>query len=88
MGRARDVRRAHGPLHPFGDNVLALYEHPREIDPQTGAVVNEWPHRPTGTRTGCLFGYSPPVPVVPVAVYGARRRFAVADRDIVTVVEA
>lgn len=60
-------------------------EHPREIDPRTGTVLNEWPGLPTGTCTGCLFA-SPRQPPVPVAVDGARRRFAVATGSTVTVV--
>jgi hypothetical protein len=74
-----------GTLHAFGDNVLALYEHPKVIDPRRGVVLAAWPDLATGRQTSSIIPRGS-APVPPVAVDDRRLRFAVADGDRVTVV--
>ena len=74
-----------GNVHAIGTHVLALYEHPRLLDPFTGTVVETWPDLSTGTQTSSIIWHQPPVP--PVAVDSANGRFAVASEHTVTVVQ-
>jgi hypothetical protein len=74
-----------GTLHAIGRHVLALYEHPRLLDPLTGAVMDAWPSLATGTQTSSIRLNSQPAP--PVAVDAANSRFAVASDNTVTVIQ-
>jgi hypothetical protein len=74
-----------GTLHAIGGNVLALYDHPRLLDPVTGMVMDAWPDLATGTQTSSILPDQQPVP--PVAVDAAHSRFAVASENTVTVIQ-
>lgn len=77
---------ATGTLHAFGELVLALYEHPRLVDPQTARVVAEWPELDSGNQLGSIiWGSRTRIP--PVAVDAEHQRFAVGLTDGVAVVE-
>jgi hypothetical protein len=83
---ARSTPGGHtGTLHAIGGHVLALYEHPRLLDPVTGAVMDAWPDLATGTQTSSILLNQQPVP--PVAVDAANSRFAVASDNTVTVIQ-
>lgn len=83
---ARSATGGHtGTLHVIGSHVLALYTHPRLLDPMTAAVVNSWPSLATGTQTSSFLIHQQPVP--PVAVDVANSRFAVADGNVATVIQ-
>lgn len=74
-----------GTLEAMGRHVLALFGHPKLVDPFTAAVVDEWPDLKTGTQVSSIMVDLQPVP--PVAVDAANRRFAVASHRQVTVVQ-
>jgi hypothetical protein len=74
-----------GTLHAIGGHVLALYEHPRLLDPVTGAVLDTWPGLATGTQTSSILLNQQPLPAV--AVDAAHSRFAVASGNNVTVIQ-
>jgi hypothetical protein len=74
-----------GTLLPFGENVLSLFEHPKLLEPTTGAVIESWPDLPTGNRT-VAYGLEPER-VPPVAVHPGGTRFAVASEQFITVVD-
>jgi hypothetical protein len=83
---ARSTLGGHtGTLHALGRYVLALYEHPRLLDPITGAVIEAWPGLSTGTQTSSILMSQKWLP--PVAVDAARSRFAVATDNAVTVIQ-
>jgi hypothetical protein len=70
-----------GTLEAIGRHVLALFGHPRLVDPFTAAVTGEWPDLATGHQTSSIMPNLAPVP--PVAVDAANHRFAVAgDREV------
>lgn len=80
------------PVGPLGtitaignDHLLAIHGHPRLLDVHTGREVLSWPHLRSGTQTTALLmtGYDVP----PMAVDSARRRFALADAEGITVVQ-
>jgi hypothetical protein len=82
-----EVRAAHhlGDLMPVGDDhVLALYEHPRLVELATGNVVASWPHIASGNRTGAISHH---FTIPPMALDAAGGRYAVADRDGITVLQ-
>jgi hypothetical protein len=83
---ARSATGGHtGTLHAIGGHVLALYEHPRLLDPFTAAVLDAWPDLASGTQTTSIIRGEEPVP--PVAIDAANSRFAVATDNTVTVVQ-
>ncbi|MBO0838159.1 MAG: hypothetical protein J2P28_21950 [Actinobacteria bacterium] len=83
---ARSTSGGHtGTLHAIGRHVLALYEHPRLLDPVTGAVIDAWPGLATGTQTSSILVDDGLAPAV--AVDAANGRFAVASNNVVTVIQ-
>jgi hypothetical protein len=83
---ARNATGGHtGTLHAISGHVLALYEHPRLLDPFTGAVLDAWPDLPSGTQTTSIIRNEEPAP--PVAIDAANSRFAVAKDNAVTVIQ-
>ncbi|MDR2986583.1 MAG: hypothetical protein LBV34_17265, partial [Nocardiopsaceae bacterium] len=74
-----------GTLHAIGSHVLALYDHPRLLDPITGEVIDAWPDLATGTQTSSILQNQQPVP--PIAVDAANSRFAVAGDNSVNVIQ-
>jgi hypothetical protein len=74
-----------GTLDAIGQNVLALFEHPRLIDPFTGRLVTDWPGLNTGTQTSSIIRHEQLVP--PIAIDAANNRFAVASGHAVNIVQ-
>jgi hypothetical protein len=84
---ARHVSQGHtGTMHAVGRYLLCLFDHPRLVDPMTAQVVEEWPELKTGRQVGSIIWHLPE-PVPPFALDPVRRRFAVAHKDVVSVVE-
>lgn len=76
-----------GDLVPFGDDILALYRHPRLYDGTTGDLIAEWPDLDTGEAVGSIVwdkAFSGPARV---AVDAAGNRFAVTDGGRITLVD-
>lgn len=71
-----------GQLMPLGeDHVVSFYEHPKLLRLSDGAVVNEWPHIPSGKQTSSIIHHHESLPTI--AADRAGLRFAVAsDRHI------
>jgi hypothetical protein len=83
---ARSTTGGHtGTLHAIGGHVLALYEHPRLLDPFTGAVIDAWPALASGTQISSIMVRQESVP--PVAIDAANSRFAIASDNTVTVIQ-
>lgn len=75
-----------GTIHRFGEWILALFDHPRVIDPVTGELVAAWLDIRTGEQIGSLLP-ADGTAVPPIAVDSDRRRFAVADGEEIVVVQ-
>jgi hypothetical protein len=75
-----------GTVHQLGPYILCLFDHPRLIDPMTAQIVEEWPEIATGhQRSSVMARHQERVP--PFAVDLGHTRFAVANEDLVFVVE-
>ena len=76
-----------GTMMPVGaDHVVAFYQHPRLINWHTGEVVASWPDINTGKQnSSILWHHDAPPPVM--ALDPVRSRFAVAEKDQITVIE-
>jgi len=74
-----------GTLEAIGHHVLALFGHPKLLDPFTAAVIAEWPDLNTGTQISSIIRNQARVP--PIAVDTANRRFAVAAQREVSVIQ-
>jgi len=69
-------------------HVLSLYRHPKLIDLSTGKIVHMWTELQSGLQDGSIMwhlekGAMPP----PMAFDAATKRFAIANGDIVTLIE-
>ncbi|WP_037305225.1 hypothetical protein [Amycolatopsis orientalis] len=73
-----------GTMTRFGDHLLSFYEYPKLLEPATGAVVEAWPHLPTGKR---MVAYGLQYEPLTVAVHPDGTRFAVASDEFITVVD-
>lgn len=76
-----------GDVLPLGENILALYRHPRLYDGTNGELITEWPDLDTGEAVGSIVwdnAFSGPARV---AVDQAGGRFAVTDGERVAVVD-
>lgn len=74
-----------GALVPWGDNVLALYGHPKLIDPVAGTLLQEWRDVQTGNRHLCFGVTHIPSPVV--AVHPDGTRAAVGTNSAIVILE-
>ena len=68
--------------------VLSLYRHPKLIDLSTGKVIHVWTELQSGLQDGSIVSHldsdaKPP----PMAFDPASNRFAIANRDTITVIE-
>ncbi|MFD5248277.1 hypothetical protein ACFWIW_27315 [Amycolatopsis sp. NPDC058340] len=75
-----------GDVVPFAGDFLALYDHPRLYDGDTGDLIAAWPELSTGHADSSIVWdrfFSGPARV---AVDEIRRRFAVTDGELTTVV--
>lgn len=87
LGEARWLSRspAKEPLGTMiglaSGRLLALYDHPRLVDPSTGVVVAAWPEIRTGLEKGAIIGSSlgGMSRTPPVALDEPRRRVAIAN---------
>lgn len=71
---------AAGPRH-----VVAFHGHPKLVSLDRGAVVHEWPELDSGRAVSSIALTSVPDP--PIAMQPSRRRFAVASKEHVDVIE-
>ncbi|MEV0678862.1 hypothetical protein AB0I60_20325 [Actinosynnema sp. NPDC050436] len=76
-----------GDLVPFAGHVLALCDHPRLFDGNTGELLAEWPDLDTGEAVSAIVGKRAFSGPARVAVDQEALRFAVTDGDRVTVVQ-
>ncbi len=74
-----------GTIVPFGPVALSLYAHPKLVEVAKGSVVERWEGLQSGVQTSSIVHHHPLPP--PTAVDRLGRRFAVASRDEVAVVE-
>ncbi|GAA2362786.1 hypothetical protein [Dactylosporangium salmoneum] len=77
--------RPAGTMLPCGDRVVALFGHPRVLDPTTGKALAEWPDVDSGTKSGSYGVTHVPTPIAAVDPDG--RRLAVAQSYGVAVVD-
>lgn len=75
-----------GSMMWLGDHhVIGLYETPKLFDLRTGRVIFRWPDIPTGTQNSSIIHHVPPLP--PIAADPAGKRFAVALKDCIVVIQ-
>ena len=70
-----------GLLLSCGPAVLGLYDHPKLIDPATGAILAQWPDLLSGQRE---HPYRPR-PLPPIAVHPSGNRFAIVQDSAIVV---
>lgn len=75
-----------GTVMPVNEElVMGFYEHPKLISLKTGATISRWPNLEAGKQTSSLIGDDDLVP--PLALDPVNRRFAVANKTMITVVQ-
>jgi hypothetical protein len=75
-----------GTMLSLGDGrVVGFYEHPKLINVRTGAIEHRWPELATGKQNSSILAEDQELP--PIALDPVRRRFAVAAKDRITVVQ-
>jgi hypothetical protein len=68
--------------------VLSLYRHPKLVDLSTGKVIHVWSELQSGVQDGSIMlGLDGDANPPPMALDPARNRFAIVNRDTVTVIE-
>jgi hypothetical protein len=78
-----------GTIIPLGQRyLLSLYRHPKLVDLSTGKVIHVWSELQSGLQDGSIMGQlddeaKPP----PMAFDPASSRFAIVNRDTVTVID-
>jgi hypothetical protein len=83
----RRLPRTAGDLLPFGNSILALYQCPRLYDAATGELQAEWPDLDTGQADSSIVwgkAFSGPATV---AIDEPGQRFAVTNRESITVIQ-
>jgi hypothetical protein len=74
-----------GTMMSLGEFVVGFYEHPKLIELHTGEVVHRWPEIHSGRQNSSII--SNVVPLPPIALDPANKRFAVAAPEKITVVQ-
>ena len=75
-----------GTMMAVGEqHVVTFYDYPKLIDLKTGLVVEKWESIKTGQQVSSIIHHIDKIP--PLALDPARRRFAVANDDVIHVVE-
>ncbi len=74
-----------GVLLARGSQVVSLYDHPRLIDTETGAVVAEWPEVKVPKKEGSFGVTHIPTPIAAISPDGTR--LAVAQEDGIALIE-
>ena len=68
-------------------HVLSLYRHPKLVDLSTGKVVHVWTELQSGLQDGSImWGLEGEAKPPPMALDPAGKRFAIVNRDVVTVI--
>ncbi|MCC8937905.1 hypothetical protein H8A99_15845 [Bradyrhizobium sp. Arg68] len=87
--RAFQLDEPPGTIMALGKRyVLSLYRHPKLIDLSTGKVIHVWSELQSGLQDGSIISHlegdaKPP----PMAFNAMSNRFAIANRDSITVIE-
>ncbi|MBC9880262.1 hypothetical protein G8O24_23325 [Bradyrhizobium sp. INPA01-394B] len=78
-----------GTMFPVGKgHVLSLYRHPKLIELSTGKVLHAWTELSSGRQDGSImWGLSDDAMPPPMAFDPTSGRFAIANRDTITVLE-
>jgi hypothetical protein len=78
-----------GTILPLGTHdVLSLYRHPKLVDLSTGKVIHVWTELQSGLQDGSIiWGLDGDARPPPMAVDPAGKRFAIVNRDVVTIIE-
>ena len=74
-----------GTLMAMDGYVVDFYDHPKLLDLKTGKVLHRWSKIQSGKQVGCIIRDADSVP--PIAMDGANKRFAVAEKDTITVIQ-
>ncbi|HEX9213267.1 MAG TPA: hypothetical protein VF901_22390 [Bradyrhizobium sp.] len=87
--RAFKMDEPPGTILPLGKgHVLSLYRHPKLIELSTGKVVHVWTELPSGRQDGSImWGLSDDAMPPAMALDRSGGRFAIANRDAITVLE-
>lgn len=82
----RQLPQTAGDLVPMAGNVLALYQHPRLYDADTGDLAYEWPDLPTGTADSSIAWNNTFSGSARIAMDERNNRFAVTAGKRITVI--
>ncbi len=74
-----------GTLMPIGDCVLGFYEHPKLVEVASGEIVARWLDLKTGNQNGSIGRNLDQLP--PLALDPAKKRFAMADGEQITIIQ-
>ena len=87
--RAFQLREPAGTIFPIGrGHILSLYRHPKLIDLASGTVLHVWDGLDSGLQGGSIiWGLKENEKPPPTAFDAIGRRFAIANRDAITVIE-
>jgi hypothetical protein len=83
----RQLDQTAGDLLPVGNSILALYQHPRLYDAETGELQAEWADLDTGQAQSSIVwdkAFSGPARI---AIDEPGQRFAVTDDEKITVIQ-
>jgi hypothetical protein len=79
------LQEATGTLMAVGDFVVDFYQHPKLIDPVTGAILERWDDLWSGDQDSSIIWRDKKLP--PLALDPVNYRFAVASPEAVTVIQ-
>ena len=79
------LKEPSGTLMPIGTFAVGFYVHPKLIEVVTGEVIDRWPDLNTGNQISSINYKLDDIP--PFALDPANKRFAVADKEKITVVQ-
>src|SRR5207249_4053150 len=74
-----------GTLMPVSpEYAVGFYEHPKLIHVGSGRVLHRWTELNSGKQNSSIIWHQEPIP--PLALDPANRRFAVADKEAITII--
>jgi hypothetical protein len=80
------LREVPGTIMPIGDeHLMGFFEHPKLIEISTGKVIQRWPELRSGNQNSSIIHHIEKLPHL--ALDPMRNRFAVADKNEITVIE-
>ncbi len=83
----RQLAQTAGDLLPLGNSILALYQHPRLYDAETGELQAEWADLDTGQADSSIVSDKAFSGPARIAIDEPGQRFAVTDAEKITIIQ-